>query len=69
MEELEALLEYLVKHNDDHAAEIEDLADRAKQLGNPEAYEQLTHGVELLRESNQWLRSALRMLEGSHVSR
>ena len=51
-QELEALLEYLVRHNEDHAGEIMELAARAEALGKPVAYDHLLKGVELLKESN-----------------
>ncbi len=69
LEELRVLLDYLVKHNSEHASEIMDLAVRAKELGNGKAYEELTRGVGLLIESNKSLQSALASLEGQHVSR
>jgi hypothetical protein len=69
MEELEALLRYLVKHNQDHAAEITELADRARALGKQDAYEHLTRGVQLLLESNQSLQAALDTLEVEDVPR
>jgi hypothetical protein len=69
MEELEALLRYLVKHNEDHAAEITELADRARDLGKQDAYEHLVRGVQQLLESNQSLRAALTTLEVEDVSR
>jgi hypothetical protein len=68
MRELEALLEYLVKHNEDHAGEITDLAGRAKAFGNKEAYEHLVRGVDLLNSSNESLRGALAELRGQDVS-
>jgi hypothetical protein len=64
MRELEALLEYLVKHNGDHAGEIMDLATRAQALDKTEVYDHLVRGVELLNESNESLRTALTVLRG-----
>ena len=64
MRELEALLEYLVKHNGDHAGEIMDLAARAEALGKTEVYEELVRGVDLLNESNESLKAALTVLRG-----
>jgi hypothetical protein len=61
--EIKSLLEYLIRHNEDHAAEIMDLAERAQTLGNTEAYQYITKGVELLKESNESLRAALAALE------
>ena len=64
MKELEALLDYLVKHNEDHAAELTDLAARALSLGKKEAYDDLVKGVELMNGSNESLRAALAALRG-----
>jgi hypothetical protein len=64
MRELEALLEYLVKHNGDHAGEIMDLATRAQALGKVEVYGHLVRGVDLLNESNESLKEALAALRG-----
>ena len=47
MQELEALLDYLVKHNADHAGEIIDLATRAQALGKKQVYDHLIRGVDL----------------------
>lgn len=66
--ELEALLAYLIKHNAEHAGEIEDLAARAETLGNKAAHEQLIAGVAKLKESNESLESALKALRGGDVS-
>jgi hypothetical protein len=64
MRELEALLDYLIKHNEDHAGEILGLAERAKSLGKKEAYDHLAKGVDLLTASNESLRAALQTLRG-----
>ena len=64
MRELEALLEYLVKHNTDHAGEIMDLARRAQDLGKKEVYDHLLTGVDLLNDSNESLKAALAALRG-----
>ncbi|OFW59191.1 MAG: hypothetical protein A2133_00345 [Actinobacteria bacterium RBG_16_64_13] len=69
MRELEALLEYLVKHNEDHAGEIKDLAGRAKALGKDEAYDHMVRGADLLNDSNESLKRALAELRGQDVSR
>lgn len=67
-EELVALLRYLVKHNEDHASELLELADRARELGKEDAHGHLARGVELLRESNTSLQTALATLEVQDVS-
>ncbi len=64
MKELEALLEYLVKHNEDHAEELMGLAVRARSLGMAETYEHLIIGVEQMNGSNESLRAALEALRG-----
>jgi hypothetical protein len=64
MRELDALLDYLVKHNTDHAGEITDLAVRAKALGKQEVYDHLISGVDLLNRSNESLKAALTILRG-----
>jgi hypothetical protein len=62
--ELETLLEYLVKHNEDHAGEIMDLATRAQAMGKTEARGHLVRGVDLLKDSNEELKAALAALRG-----
>ncbi len=62
-QEIKSLLEYLVKHNADHAGEIMELADRAQILGNQEAYKHIVEGVRLLNDSNESLRAGLAALE------
>lgn len=69
MEELATLLTYLVKHNEDHAVEILELADRARVLGEQEAYDHLVRGVQLLRDSNKSLLAALATLGVGNVPR
>jgi hypothetical protein len=61
--EIKALLDYLIKHNQDHAGEIMDLAERTQTLGNTEAYQHIVKGVDLLKESNESLQAALAALE------
>jgi hypothetical protein len=63
IQQIKSLLEYLIKHNQDHAGEIMDLAERAQTLGNTEAYQHIVKGVDLLNESNASLQAALAVLE------
>lgn len=63
LQELEVLLEYLVKHNREHAAEITELAARAQTLGNTAAYEHMTRGVDLMNDSTKSLQAALAALK------
>ena len=67
IQQIKSLLEYLIKHNQDHASEIMDLAERAQTLGNTEAYEHIVRGVDLLNDSNESLQAALAALEADHV--
>lgn len=60
--ELEALLEYLVGHNRDHAEEIVELAEKAMALGIDCARNEMMEGVEKLKQSNSHLEAALNML-------
>ena len=64
IEELRLLLDYLVKHNQEHANELMDLAERVKAQGHKKAYDHMAKGVELLNGSNQSLQEALDELEG-----
>jgi hypothetical protein len=64
LQELEVLLEYLVKHNREHAKEITELAARAQALGKTAAYEHLTRGVDLMNDSTESLQAGLAALEG-----
>jgi hypothetical protein len=63
LQEISSLLEYLIKHNRDHAGEIMELAERAQDLGNTAAYEHIVRGVDLLNDSNESLQAALAVLE------
>lgn len=61
--EMTALLDYLIKHNRDHAGEIMELAEQAKSLGHEVAYQHIVRGVDLLNGSNESLQAALTALE------
>ena len=45
MEELMALMRYMVGHNASHARELSDLATQLEKLGNHAAYEQVMAAV------------------------
>jgi hypothetical protein len=64
MKELDALLDYLIKHNKDHAEEITVLAQKAKDLGETTVHDNLTKGVEYMERSNESLEKALNNLRG-----
>lgn len=56
--QLTALLDYMIKHNEEHAEEVKEYAERAKKLGNEEAQADIEKGVALLQQSNEMLRKA-----------
>ena len=58
IKQLAALLDYMIKHNEEHAEEVKEYAGRARALGNEEAQAEIEKGVELLTQSNQMLRKA-----------
>ena len=64
LKELDALLEYLINHNKDHAGEITELAGKALDMGKASVHSELMRGVETLNASNEHLMSALKGLRG-----
>jgi len=62
LKELEALSNYLINHNEDHAQEIVELAVKAKEMGKEEVNSNLAKGVEYLKSSNEMLKKALQLL-------
>jgi len=59
LKELDALLEYTIHHNREHAEELKALAEKAKKLGKSAAYDELTSGIEEMKEANKHLGKAL----------
>ena len=64
MEELTALMNYMLGHNAAHARELADLASQLQEAGNREAYEQVMAAVADFEKGNERLHTALHMLEG-----
>jgi hypothetical protein len=64
MKELDALLEYLISHNKDHAGEIMVLAEKARALGKTSVHAALMLGVGAMNASNENLMHALKSLRG-----
>ncbi len=62
LRELEALLEYIIKHNNEHAEEINALAQKAASLRRDDVSINLIRGVEKMKESNADLTIALESL-------
>ena len=64
MEELTALMKYMVGHNAAHAKELADLASQLDKIGNHMAYEQVMAAVSDFEKGNMRLSLILTSLEG-----
>ena len=64
MEELMALMRYMVGHNASHARELAELADQLQKAGNRVAYEQVMAAVSDFEKGNMRLSMVLASLEG-----
>ena len=64
MEELLALMKYMVGHNAAHAKELADLAVQFEKTGNRMAYEQVMAAVSDFEKGNLRLSTVLSSLEG-----
>ncbi len=62
MKELDSLLDYTIRHNEEHAKELENLAEKARELGKGRVDEEIKRGVEQLNQANQSLERALKQL-------
>ena len=63
MEELMALMKYMVGHNASHAKELADLAAQLQKLGNNVAYEQVMAAVSDFEKGNMRLSMVLASLD------
>ena len=63
MEELMALMKYMVGHNASHAKELADLAGQLEKLGNRLAYEQVMAAVSDFEKGNMRLSMVLASIE------
>ena len=63
MEELMALMKYMVGHNASHAKELADLASQLEKLGNKVAYEQGMAAVSDFEKGNMRLSVVLSSLD------
>ena len=63
MEELVALMKYMVGHNAGHARELANLAAQLQQLGSPTAYEQVMAAVSDFEKGNLRLSAVLASLD------
>ena len=64
MEELMALMQYMVGHNASHARELAQLAEQFRTAGNPAAYEQVLAAVSDFEKGNMRLSVVLNSLKG-----
>lgn len=62
MEELTALMKYMVGHNAAHARELAELAEQLKAAGNPEAYKKVKAAVFRFDQGNEILAEVLEEL-------
>ena len=63
MEELMALMQYMIKHNAAHAKELADLATQLEKAGNRAAYEQVMTAVSDFETGNLRLSAVLASLK------
>ena len=63
MEELMALMKYMVGHNASHAKELADLAGQPEKLGNRMAYEQVMAAVSDFEKGNMRLSMVLASMD------
>ena len=63
MDELLALMKYMVGHNASHARELADLAAQLRNAGNPVAYEQVMAAVSDFEKGNLRLSAVLASLD------
>ena len=63
MEEMVALMKYMVGHNAAHAKELADLAGKLQQMGGSYAYEQVMAAVSDFEKGNMRLSMVLASLE------
>ena len=63
MEELVALMKYMVGHNASHARELAELAAQLEKLGNRAAFEQVMAAVSDFEKGNMRLSMVLSSLE------
>ena len=63
MDELMALMKYMVGHNASHAKELADLAAQLEKLGNRAAYEQVMAAVSDFEKGNMRLSMVLSSLD------
>jgi hypothetical protein len=58
-ERLTALLNYLIKHNEEHSEELIELAERAKTVAKDVVRDDILEAARLMSESTEYLKLAL----------
>ncbi len=62
-EQMAALLDYMLKHNQSHAAELDQLAAKLQTAGRGDAAEQIKKAVDEFQKGNLYLSLALSMVK------
>ena len=62
-DKLTALLDYMLKHNEHHAAELDQVADKLSAGGKAEAAQQIKKAVDEFQKGNLYLGLALSMVK------
>ncbi len=58
-----ALLQYMVDHNEHHASELDDVAQKFLDDGQPEVSEQIRKAVDEYQKGNMYLKLALSLVK------
>lgn len=61
--EIIALLTYMLQHNEHHAAELDEMAQKLREAGMDTAAEQISKGVSEFQKGNMYLSVALSMVK------
>ena len=59
---LDTLLDYTLEHNKEHADDLKNLAQKAKELGKIAVHDDIAKGVEQMNRANEILENALKRL-------
>lgn len=62
-QQLTALLTYMLQHNQSHAAELDQMAEKIRSAGMEQAAEQIKKGVDEFQKGNMYLSLALSMVK------
>lgn len=62
-DKMTALLDYMLKHNESHAAELDQVAEKLRQAGKESAAEQIKKAVDEYQKGNLYLSLALSLVK------